>query len=178
MSILFSLILIGISLSMDTFSISLSIGSCNISKKNILFFTLFVGILHFFMPLIGYILGDKIIDILYIKANLLLGIILIFIGIEMILELLKNENKETNFNLINLGLIGISVSLDSFSTGLGLFAITDNIILASGIFSTCAAFFTYCGLLIGKYGASKLGIYGNILGIFLLMILGIFYLFK
>ena len=64
MSILFSLILIGISLSMDTFSISLSIGSCNISKKNILFFTLFVGILHFFMPLIGNILGDKIIDIL------------------------------------------------------------------------------------------------------------------
>lgn len=163
---------------MDTFSVSLGIGSCNISKRNIILFTLLVGILHFFMPLIGNILGEKIINILNINANFLLGVILIFIGIEMILELLKKDSKELNLNLINLILIAISVSLDSFSTGIGLFAITDNIILSSTIFSICATSFTYFGLLIGKYGASKLGIYGNLMGIFLLIILGIFYIFR
>lgn len=178
MSILLSLFLIGISLSMDTFSVCLSIGAFNVNKKRIISFTLLVGILHFIMPLIGLLLGKRIVNILSINANLLLGIILLFIAVQMILELVKKEEKEFNFNLLNMLLIGISVSLDSFSVGLGLYAITDNIILSSFIFSMCAASFTYGGLLLGKYSSSKLGIYGNILGIALLIILGILHLFK
>ncbi len=178
MSILISLFLIGISLSMDTFSVCLSIGSFNISKKKIIIFTVLVGLLHFFMPLFGTILGKGIINVLSINSNLLLGIILIFIAIEMILELIKKEDKDLNFNFLNMFLIGISVSLDSFSTGLGLFAITNNVILSGIIFSLCAASFTYFGLIIGKYSSSKLGEYGTYLGIILLIVLGLYYIFK
>ncbi len=178
MSILTSLLLIGISLSMDTFSISLSIGTFNINKYKRYFFTFLVGLLHFFMPLFGTIIGKKIINVLSINANLLLGIILLFIGFQMILEIIKKEEKNYNFNFFNMFLVAISVSLDSFSTGLGLYAITDNIILSSFIFSLCASSFTYFGLVVGKYSKEKLGIYGNYMGIILLIILGIFYLFK
>lgn len=178
MSILISLFIIGISLSMDTFSISLSIGTLNISKRKIIFFTLLVGILHFIMPLIGTLLGEKITNFLNINVDFLLGLILLFIGIEMIIELFKKDEKEINFNIFNLFLIAISVSLDSFSTGLGLTAITNNIVMSSLIFSICAASFTYLGLILGKYGTSKLGVYGTILGIILLIILGLFYIFK
>ena len=89
MSIILSLFIIGISLSMDTFSVCLSIGTFNISKQKMIFFTLLVGLMHFFMPLIGTMLGNKIITYLNINVNFLLGIILIFIGIEMILSLVK-----------------------------------------------------------------------------------------
>ncbi len=178
MSILVSLFLIGISLSMDTFSVCLSIGSFNISKKNMIIFPILVGIMHFFMPIFGTMLGKGIVSILSINANLLLGIILLFIAIEMILELIKKEEKNLNFNFLNMILIGLSVSLDSFSTGLGLLAITNNIILSGVIFSLCAASFTYLGLIIGKYSSSKLGEYGNYLGIILLIILGFYYIFK
>ena len=177
MSVIISLFLIGISLSMDTFSISLSIGSFNISKRKILLFSLMVGIMHFFMPILGNILGEKIVTFLNINVNFLLGIILLLIGIEMLISLFNKEEKIFDLNLINMFLISISVSLDSFSTGLGLSAITSNVILSGVIFSTCAGLFTYLGLLIGKYSSKVLGIYGNIFGIILLFILGILHLF-
>lgn len=177
MSIIVSLFLIGISLSMDTFSICLSIGTFNISKQKIIFLSLLVGIMHFFMPLFGNILGNKIITFLNINCDFLLGVILLFIGIEMTIDLIKKEDKYFNLNLLNMFLVSISVSLDSFSTGLGLQAITSDIILAGVIFSLCAGSFTFMGLIIGKYSTEKLGIYGNIFGIVLLFILSFLHIF-
>ena len=178
MSIIISLLMIGVSLSMDTFSISLSIGTFKISKKKIIFLCVLVGIMHFFMPLIGTFLGNKIITFLNINVNFLLGIILLIIGIEMLIDLFKSEEKYFELNLFNMILVSLSVSLDSFSTGLGLSAITNNYIISGLIFSSCAASFTFLGLLIGKYSSKKLGVYANILGIGLLIILGILHIFK
>lgn len=178
MSIIISLFMIGVSLSMDTFSISLSLGTFNISKRKTLFLSILVGIMHFFMPLFGTILGTKITTFLNINVNFLLGIILIIIGIEMILDLIKSEDKFFELSIFNMFLVSLSVSLDSFSTGLGLHAITDNFILSGIIFSTCAASFTFLGLLIGKYSNSKIGILSNVIGIIILFTLGIFHIFK
>ena len=177
MSIIISLFIIGVSLSMDTFSISLSIGAFNISKNKIIIFSMIVGIMHFIMPFIGSLLWNKIVQFLNINVNMLLGIILVLIGVEMVLELIKNEDKKIELNMFNMLLIAFSVSLDSFSTGLGLKAITDDVILSGLIFSACAASFTFLGLLLGKYSSEKLGVYGNIFGIVLLFILGIWHLF-
>ena len=96
----------------------------------------------------------------------------------MFIELFKKEENKIELNILNLLLISISVSLDSFSTGLALHAITNNSILAGAIFSICAASFTFIGLLIGKYSNKKIGTYGNVFGILLLFILGIIHLFK
>lgn len=178
MSIILALFMIGVSLSMDTFSISLSIGTFNISKNKTIFLSILVGIMHFFMPLIGTILGHKITTFLNINVNFLLGIILIIIGIEMIVDLFKEEEKNFNLSIFNMFLISMSVSLDSFSTGLGLHAITNDFLLSGTIFSICAASFTFLGLLIGKYSNNKIGILSNILGIILLLILGILHILK
>jgi len=176
-SIIVSLLLIGVSLSMDTFSISLSIGTFNITRKKVAFLCTLVGVMHFIMPLIGTYLGTKITMFLNINVNFLLGIILLFIAVEMIIDLINKEEKYFNLSLFNMFLVSISVSLDSFSTGLGLSAITDDIILSGVIFSFCASCFTFLGLLIGKYSNNKLGIYSNIVGIIILLILGITHIF-
>lgn len=178
MSIVISLFIIGISLSMDTFSICLSIGTFPINKRKVFFLCLLIGAMHFFMPLLGSFLGSKVITFLNIKVDFLLGIILLFIGVEMILDLLKKEDKKFDLNIFNMFLLGISVSLDSFSTGLGLSAITNDVIASGIIFSICAASFSFLGLLIGKYSSEKLGIYGNILGIILLIFIGITHIFR
>ena len=178
MSIIISLFMIGVSLSMDTFSISLSLGTFNISKKKTVFLSLLVGVMHFFMPLFGTFLGNKITTFLNINVNFLLGLILIIIGIEMIIDLIKVEEKYFELSLFNMFLVSLSVSLDSFSTGLGLSAITTNYVLSGVIFSICAASFTFLGLLIGKYSNEKIGVISNILGIILLFILGFSHIFK
>ena len=75
-------------------------------------------------------------------------------------------------------LLSISVSLDSFSTGIGLSAITTNYVLSGLIFSVCASSFTFLGYLIGKYSSNKIGRYANLLGMLLLIILGLLHIFK
>ena len=52
---------IAIALSMDTFSLSLSLGTYNISYKKIFQISFTVGLMHFLMPLFGDFLGEKII---------------------------------------------------------------------------------------------------------------------
>ena len=69
----FSLLLIGLALSMDTFSLSLGMGMFNVSNRKALKLALIVGSMHFMMPFLGVILGDKLLQIFEIKYDILLG---------------------------------------------------------------------------------------------------------
>lgn len=172
-----SILLIGISLSMDTFSLSLSVGSISSQAKNIKFLPLFVGTFHFFMPLLGNIIGLGIINLLNLASNTILGSVLIILGINLAIHYFKDETAEINLNLLGIIIFALSVSIDSFSVGLGINDITDNYFLASIIFALCSASFTYLGIIIGKYSNKIIGKYAIILGILLLLFLGIFHLF-
>ena len=144
---------------MDTFSLSLNVGIANTSNKRALVLALIVGIMHFVMPFIGTILGTGLIKLLELKTDILLGVILLIIAGEMTIDLVKG--KDTKFNLSFLGMIlfALGVSLDSFSVGLGLKAITNNIYLSMAIFSICSASFTFLGVIIGRYASKLLGVY-------------------
>lgn len=173
-----TLFIIAIALSMDTFSLSLGIGTSNITKKRMLIFSIIVGIMHFIMPILGSLLGKKLVSFFTLKSDFLLGIILIYLAITMFIELIKPEEQQKDMNLINMFLLALGVSIDSFSTGIGLPAITSNMFLAVFIFSGVSFCFTYLGLLIGKYANHLLGIYATIFGAILLIIIGLFHLCK
>jgi len=167
------LLIIAIGLSMDAFSLALGYGTMGLSNQDNFKISFFVGIFHFFMPLLGLFLGSIVIDKLHINPHFVMGVILIFISLQMFIEMQKNENKPLKIKFIYLFLFALSVSLDSFSTGIGLEAITNNYILSSSIFSIISFSFTYLGLILGKYSSLILGKYAKILGILLLSIIGI-----
>lgn len=171
-----SILLIGISLSMDTFSLSLTLGTVS-ENKLIKILPLFVGIFHFFMPILGNIIGITLINLLNLASNIILGTVLIVLGINLAIHYFKDETAEINLNIIGILIFALSVSIDSFSVGLGINDITNNYYIASIIFALCSAAFTYLGIIIGKYSSKLIGKYAIILGIFLLLILGIFHLF-
>lgn len=171
-----SILLIGISLSMDTFSLSLTLGTVS-ENKLIKILPLFVGIFHFFMPILGNIIGITLINLLNLASNIILGTVLIVLGINLAIHYFKDETAEINLNIIGIIIFALSVSIDSFSVGLGINDITNNYYIASIIFALCSAAFTYLGIIIGKYSSKLIGKYAIILGIFLLLILGIFHLF-
>lgn len=170
---IFSILLIGIALSMDTFSLSLGVGTFNISNKQALRLSLIVGIMHFFMPILGMLLGDKIIKMFELQCDILLGIILLFIAIQMLIDIIKHEENPFNLNIIGMFIFAFGVSLDSFSVGLGIKAITDNINLATSIFAICSFIFTFSGIMIGKFANKYIGTYASILGVIILFTLGI-----
>lgn len=167
------LLIIAIGLSMDAFSLALGYGTIGLQNKDNFKISTFVGVFHFFMPLIGLFIGKKITDILNINPHFIMGVILLFIALQMFIEMLKNEQKELKIKLIYLLLFALGVSLDSFSTGIGLEAITNNYILSSIIFSIVSFSFTYLGLILGKYSSILLGNYAKIIGIILLSVIGI-----
>ncbi len=171
-----SILLIGISLSMDTFSLSLTLGTVS-ENKLIKILPLFVGIFHFFMPILGNFIGITLINLLNLASNIILGTVLIVLGINLAIHYFKDETAEINLNIIGIIIFALSVSVDSFSVGLGINDITNNYYIASIIFALCSAAFTYLGIIIGKYSSKLIGKYAIILGIFLLLILGIFHLF-
>ena len=173
---LFSIILIGIALSMDPFSLSLGVGMFNVSNKKALKLAGIVGIMHFIMPFLGMMLGEQLIHIFEIKYDILLGFILIIIALQMIIDIIRHEEEKFNLSLIGMFVFAFGVSLDSFSLGLGLKAITSNIYLAMSVFAICSALFTYIGVVVGRFANKLLGTYANILGAIILFVLGLMHL--
>lgn len=174
MEIIF-IFLVAVSLSMDAFSLSLAYGTISLSKKEINLLSIIVGIYHFFMPIIGMLIGNFIVDLLHIKINLITLIIFIFIGISMIVEAIKGNGKVKNIKIREMILFGFAVSIDSFSIGIGIKSISNNILLCSCVFSLVSAFFTYIGLLLGNKLNILIGKFATILGGIMLIILGIFF---
>ena len=168
------LLIIGVSLSVDAFSVSTVIGLTNPSVKK----CTITSIVHFFMPLLGVFLSNIINNIVNINTDILLGLILLLISLQMFIEYIKPSEKEISLTKTGIFLFAFGVSLDSFSIGLGLKAITNNLILSSTIFMICSFSFTFLGLTLGKYINKILKTYSYLLGTILLFILGLCFLCK
>lgn len=178
MNTLLTIVVIGISLSMDAFSLSLIYGTLGIVKKDRILLSLIVGIYHFMMPLIGLLIGSFVVKILSFKLNILMCIIFLIIGIEMIYSSFKNEDNDLCLNIIGYLLFGLSVSIDSFTTGIGLKAISNNYLQVSITFALVSSFFTFIGLNLGTKLSNKFGKVATIIGGLLLIVLSIYYFFN
>lgn len=171
-----TIIIIAISLSMDAFSLSIAYGTLNIKKKDIILLSSIVGIYHFFMPQIGNVVGKIIINILPIRTNIIVFIVLFIIGLQMILETFKEEKNIKNLKLKEMILFGLAVSLDSLSVGIGLKTIYHNVILSSFIFMIMSFIFTYLGLYLGKKINNIIGKISTLIGGIALMLIGLLYI--
>lgn len=163
---------------MDAFSLSLIYGTQGISKKNKMILSLIVGIYHFIMPLIGLNIGLLITRKIVVNTDILVGVILSLISVEMIISSFKNKEEKFLLSLYGFLLFGLSVSIDSLTTGIGLPAITNSYILSSIIFSITSLIFTYLGLNLGNILNKKYGNISTIIGGSILLVLGIIYIFK
>lgn len=178
MFIFFTIVLVAVGLSMDTFSLSLSYGMLNLNKKDILKISLTVGIFHFFMPLIGDLIGEIIIKNILVKEDLIIGIVFLFLTFELIFSLFKKEEIKPFKNYLEILIFSLTVSIDSFTTGIGLDALESSHILISSIFFLVSFLFTYMGLLLGSKINDIVGNKAKLIGIILLFILSINYIVK
>ena len=178
MHALFTMFLVGISLSMDTFSLSLCYGTLNLSNKKTILLSIIVGIFHFFMPLFGLTIGNLIINNLVIDGKYLILLIFSVLGVDMILEAFKEKEKTLLTTFLGILLFAFSVSIDSFSTGIGLNLMTDNILGSLIIFTLTSSIFTYFGVKLGKVLNTKFGKISNIIGGIVLIFLGIYFFFN
>ena len=157
---------------MDAFSIAVSLGMNEMSSLKRLLIPSVVGVMHFIMPMLGLILGNKLFSIFNINSKFIVSIILLYLAILMFMDRNK-ESKQKITSIFSIFLFAFSVSIDSFSVGIGLSGLTDKYIIASTIFALCSASITYIGLLLGKYSVELLKDKAIYLGICILVILAI-----
>lgn len=163
----------GIGLSMDAFSLSLSLGTTLPNKTVIIKTALIVGLFHFFMPLLGYFLGYSF-KYRIPNINILTFVLFLILAIEMYKS--KDEYKTSILNNLTILLIAFSVSIDSFTVGIAFGLNNEYILISSIIFSITSAIFTYLGLILGKKLKIKYKTLSTYLGIILLLIVALKYL--
>lgn len=172
---IYIILIIAVSLSMDAFSLSLAYGTLNLEKKHIKKQALIVGIYHFFMPIFGLKIGNIALKLLPLKPSIIVFIVLTLIGIEMIVDSFQKKESVKIMTLKEMILFGFAVSIDSFSVGIGLDAISNNHILCFIIFSLTSFAFSYIGLFLGKKINNIIGKVSTLLGGLILLIIGILY---
>lgn len=178
MNTFFTTLIVGISLSMDAFSLALIYGTWDISKVNKIILSSIVGLFHFFMPLFGLFFGNIITKYLIINISLVVAIIFLIIGLEMIISSIKEKEEKVMLNIIGFIIFGFSVSVDSFTTGIGLNIINNNYLEVSTTFCLVSGLFTYFGLALGNKIGKMFGKLSTLFGGIVLLLLGIIYLFK
>jgi len=174
MSLLLILI-IAVSLSMDAFSLSLLYGTLRINKKAKYLLSGMVGLFHFFMPLFGMLIGEIILRFIKLDPDIIVAVVLCFIGVEMILSSFKEKEEIKVMKKIEFFLFAFAVSVDSFSVGITLTNISDHYIISSLIFAICSCLFTFLGLSIGNKIEKLLGKVSTIFGGIVLTIIGIIF---
>ena len=167
---------IAVSLSMDAFSLSLAYGTLNLEKNYIKKLSTIVGLYHFIMPLLGLSVGNIILKLIPINPNIIVCVVLTFIGIEMIIDTFKTEDNIKIMTLKEMLLFGFAVSIDSFSVGIGLETLTKNYIISVIMFSLSSLIFTYIGLILGKKINNLVGKISTIIGGLILIVIGIIYI--
>ena len=171
------LIIISISLSMDAFSLAIIYGTLGLDKKMTNLLSAMVGSFHFFMPILGNLIGLFLLESFLPNPDLLVGIIFTILASEMLLSLKDLDARKIKITSFYQALLfAFSVSIDSFSVGIGLGVHEENTVLCGLLFSIFSFLFTKIGLDCGKRLTIRFGKIANILGSIILLILGIKYL--
>jgi putative Mn2+ efflux pump MntP len=165
------ILLIAVALAMDSFSVSIARGfSTPISKQSFealktgFFFGLFQG----GMPIMGWLMGLSVIDIIAGFDHWIAFGLLALIGGRMIYESISKESKKivNSSGLKVLLMLSIVTSIDALAVGLSLSFLETSIIMPAIIIGTITFSLSFMGVFIGKKFGSyfdKIGILGGVI---------------
>lgn len=172
------IVLIGISLAMDAFAVSLATSMVSKMKdKKIYSMPLLFALFQMIMPCIGFFASGLFEDIISKYANIAVFAILIMIGIGMIKEGITHMNnphsqiKEISFVFIFMQ--GFATSIDAFAVGVGFRATQVNLIGSVLVIGVITFILCSIAIMIGKKAGKGLGGKAEILGGVILCIIAI-----
>ena len=169
-----SVLLMSVALSMDAFSVSLSLGMQNIRLKRVLSAGFVIGAFHIIFPFIGMMIGQYISTNITFITEMTGGFILILIGAHMVFSSLQEKSSPAFTSQgWKILLVAFLVSIDSFPAGLSFGMFTINKWYVIGCFGATAMIVSWLGMLIGKKAHIEVGTYSEIAGGILLFIIGV-----
>ena len=167
-----SILLIGVSLSMDAFAISVTNGLTlkNFNWRHALWMGIYFGGFQFLMPLIGCFLGSTVSRYVTALGPYISFVLLAFIGGKMLFDSVKGgDDEEGMLTLSHKRLLAMAVatSIDALAVGVSFAFQPDVKLLPSCILIGCTTFvISFAGAMLGSkipgLSGKKAGILGGI----------------
>jgi putative Mn2+ efflux pump MntP len=170
---LLSILLIGVSLSMDAFAVSVTNGLTlkNFKVRHALWMGLYFGGFQFLMPLLGFLLGSTVSHYIMRFGPYISFALLAFIGGKMLLESLRptgdDEAGMTDLTHRSLLAAAVATSIDALAVGVS-FAFQEELrLLPSCLLIGCTTFvISFLGAMLGSripgLSGKKAGIVGGV----------------
>ena len=175
-----SMVLIGIGLAMDVFSVSLAGGAglrSNIVKTALITGGMF-GFFQFIMPIIGFFVGIPFASFLQTIGGWIIAGLFFVIGGKMIYDVIKGEEKDVNLiSLKILFLLSIATSIDALAVGVSFGLTGIEIFLPSIIIGIISFLFGFVGVVIGHKLSIVIGSKMEIAGGIILIFIGFKFIF-
>lgn len=170
------IIISSIALASDAFAIAISKGIAlnKVKIKNCIKIALWFSIFQGLMPTLGYITTKLFKDICFTYDFIISFILLLYMGVKMIYDTLKNKNTINNsLNFTEMLMFSIATSIDAYSFGIAYFLgyDTKNILLCFTVISIITFILSFIGTLIGSKIGNKFEKFSKIIGGTILIIL-------
>lgn len=171
------LFLLALSLSFDTFAVSVTSGLiCNkIKFRQALRFSIIMAAFQGVMPFIGWLTGQSVSTYIDAFDHWIASGLLFFVAFRMIAATMSNHSTSTMnpLKLRTVLMLAFATSIDALAVGISIAFIELDILLAIFIIGAVTFLAAMLGLLIGKKSAVKFGKPLEILGGLILIAIGI-----
>lgn len=175
------LLLIGVSLSMDAFAVSLCQGLSmpRLNWRHAAVISLFFGGFQALMPVIGWLLGSQFAGYIQSFDHWVAFVLLLLIGGNMVREAFSPEEEEEDgcsagerLDLKRLFLMAVATSIDALAIGVTFAFLEVQILEAASVIGVTTFVISLAGVAIGNYFGTRYQKRAEITGGVILILLG------
>ena len=170
--------LIAISISMDAFAVSITLGVCSrkLSLINFLLPAITFGFFQSIMPVIGYITCSFFSDIFHVFDHWIAFVLLLALGIKMIKD--RDNHVVECYSYTALFVMAFATSIDALVIGITFAFFEIDLLVSVMIIGAITFLFCLLGVKIGNKFGSKYKSKAEVLGGIMLILIGVNVLFK
>jgi manganese efflux pump family protein len=173
-----TIFLIAVGLSMDSFAVSITSGLVlkKIDFRNASKIALSLAFFQAIMPTLGWLIGIKIQAYIESFDHWIAFGLLFLIGMKMILESLKDDESDKNFNPMKpkiLLMMSLATSIDALVVGISFAFIEYKWFVSGFIIGATTYVLSMLGILFGKKMGSRFGNKMEIVGGIMLIFIGV-----
>lgn len=182
MVMFFTLLLMGVGLSMDAFAVSICKGLSmrKVNKKQCLVIGLFFGGFQALMPFIGWVLGSQFEQYITSIDHWIAFILLGFIGGKMVVEAIREKGEAVEvgkmdppLDLKEMFILAIATSIDALAVGITFAFLQVPIVEAISIIGITTFVISVIGVYVGNFFGNRYKKKAELAGGIILILIGL-----
>ena len=171
-----ALVLISIGLAMDAFAVSLCKGLAmgRPTVRSVIIIAAWFGMFQALMPVVGYMLGSAVYDLISDYDHWVAFALLAAIGANMIREaLFEEEDADDDISIPTMLLLAIATSIDALAVGISLAMDGGDIWVSAAFIGVITFIISAVGVRIGGIFGSRYGRPAEFIGGVILILIGL-----